>query len=80
MLDRVTPFVAPVMNAAGPPADLPRPVDCPRARHALMLDYAGRRRRAAQRGLDGPYWKAMHPAALDRARDLRRATGFGRLP
>ena len=80
MLDRVSTFTSALASAFLDPGGPAPCAERPRARHAIMLDYAGRRRRAAQKGLDGPYWKALHPAALERARDLRRAGGFHPLP
>jgi hypothetical protein len=47
--------------------------------HALMLAYAGQRRRAAAEG-DAAYWKAAQVCALEKARGLRAGAGFARLP
>lgn len=79
MLDRTNFNIQAALLGASA-VDGVKPEERPRARHALMLSYAGKRRRAAQKGLDGPYWKAVHPAAVQRARDLRADIGFGRLP
>jgi hypothetical protein len=51
-----------------------------RAMHALMLAYAGQRRRAAAEPGDAVYWKAAEACALDKARALRERDGFPRLP
>lgn len=63
------------------PGDLPaRYAQSLRAMHALMLAYAGQRRRAALEPCNAAYWKAAEACALDRARALRAQLGFGRLP
>ena len=61
------------------PGDPSQCVQSLRAMHALMLAYAGQRRRAADEG-DAAYWKAAEACALDKARGLRAREGFGRLP
>jgi hypothetical protein len=48
--------------------------------HALMLAYAGQRRRAAAEPGDSAYWKAAEAHALDKARGFRAQEGFIRLP
>ena len=51
-----------------------------RAMHALMLAYAGQRRRAAADPGDSAYWKAAERHALDKAQGLRAQDGFVPLP
>jgi hypothetical protein len=66
--------------------DHPPVIATARGVHAHMLDVAAARRlRAAERGRshrleDASYWKAVAPAALAKARGLRCAAGFARLP
>ena len=62
------------------PGDPTRCVQNLRAMHALMLAYAGQRRRAAAGPDDSAYWKAAEACALEKARGLRVREGFGRLP
>jgi len=57
-----------------------------RGAHAHLLEVAAARRlRAAQRQIvqrfeDADYWKTVAPAALAKARNLRKAPGFAALP
>ena len=62
------------------PGDPARCAQSLRAMHALMLAYAGQRRRAAAEPADAVYWKAAEACALDKARLLRAREGFARLP
>lgn len=57
-----------------------RCVESLRATHALMLAYAGQRRRAAADPSNSAYWKAAEACALDKAKSLRVREGFARLP
>ena len=62
------------------PGDPTPLVETLRALHALMLDYAAQRRRAAADPEVADYWKAAENQALDRARELRRRAGFTVIP
>jgi hypothetical protein len=62
------------------PGDPARCAQSLRAMHALMLAYAGQRRRAAADSYDSAYWKAAEAHALDKARVLRSQGAFARLP
>lgn len=51
-----------------------------RAMHALMLAYAGQRRRAALNPVDAHYWKAAGSHAVGKAEAIRVGGSFPRLP
>lgn len=67
-------------------AFIPQPVQTPRGRHAQLLTIAAARRlRSIERtGLgrteDAGYWKAVAPAAVFKAAELRAGEDFGALP
>ena len=69
-------------SEAGPvlPGDPARCAQTLRAMHAVMLAYAGQRRRAASQPYDSAYWKAAESHALDKARTIRSQPAFARLP
>jgi len=73
-------FPAPTVAFQGARGDTDACVRSLRAMHALMLAYAGQRRRAAVETADAAYWKASEACALEKARNLRAQAGFGRLP
>jgi ABC-type amino acid transport system permease subunit len=61
-------------------ANTDRCVQSLRAMHALMLAYAGQRRRAALNPVDAHYWKAAGSHALGKAEAIRVGGRFPRLP
>jgi len=68
------------MSGPALPGDPARAAQSLRALHALMLAYAGQRRRAAAEPADAVYWKAAEACALDKARALRARDEFALLP
>jgi hypothetical protein len=67
-------------NAPVLPGDPARCAQSLRTMHALMLAYAGQRRRAAAEPTDAAYWKAAFSHPLDKARAYRLQPTFQRLP
>jgi hypothetical protein len=75
------------LRAQPVPARLHHPVPpTARSAHAHMLDVAAARRlralerASAHRTEDADYWKAVAPAALAKARALRKTRNFATLP
>ena len=74
------PTVAFLGARTAAPGDTDACVRSLRAMHALMLAYAGQRRRAAAEPAVAAYWKAAEACTLEKARNIRAQAGFGRLP
>ena len=82
MLHWLPPPAQAFAGARPAPAVFPgdrRQFDTSRGRHAIMLAYAAQRRRAAV-AEDALYWKVAAEVTLEKARKLRTAQAFMRLP
>lgn len=81
---RIEPWTG--VHARRPGAVFPESAQTPRGRHAQLLTIAAARRlRSIERTSlgrieDAGYWKAVAPAAVFKAAELRAGEDFGELP